>query len=67
MNIERRLRKLESSAPDGCWNSIVALTVEEGESKEKVIRRHFGEEGPPEGALIVFDIIVGPPAIPSIQ
>ena len=46
MNIERRLRKLESSDPNRYWGSVVSLIVEEDESNEEVIRRHFGEEGP---------------------
>ncbi len=67
MNIDRRIRKLESSGPDGYWDPVVNLIVKESETKEEVIRRHFGEEGPPENAFIVFDIIVGPPATPRIQ
>ncbi len=67
MNIKRRIRKLESSGPDGYWDPVVSLIVKENETKEEVIRRHFGEEGPPENALIVLDIIVSPPATPDIQ
>ncbi len=67
MNIERRIRKLESSGPDGHWDPVVSLIVKENETKEEVIRRHFGGEGPPENALIVLDIIVSPPATPDIQ
>ncbi len=67
MNIERRLRKLESSGPNGYWDPVVSLIVKEDESEEEVIRRHFGEEGPPENALIILRIIVSPPIAPYIQ
>ena len=60
MNIERRLRKLELSRPDGYWDLIVALTVEEGETSEEVTRRYFGEEGPPENTLVILNTIVSP-------
>ena len=67
MNIERRLRNLESSGPNGYWDPVVALVVRENETKEEVIRRHFGADRPPENALVVLDIIVGPRTIPEIQ
>ena len=67
MDIERRLRKLESLGPNEYYDPIVSLIVEKGESKEEVIRRHFGEEGPPENALIILHIIVSPPIAPYIQ
>ena len=67
MNIDRRIRKLESSGSDGYWDPVVSLIVEENGTKEEVILRHFGDEGPPENALIVLDIIISPPATPGIQ
>ncbi len=52
MNIEKRLGKLESEqAGDG---SVIAVPVPAGMSKDEAIRQHFGDEGPPENALVVL-------------
>lgn len=68
MNIERRLSKLEAGEPpkDG---ETYCFIVEEHETEEEVIRRHFGEAGPPENAFIILSIIVSPnsPRAANIQ
>ena len=60
MNIEHRIRKLEASDPNRHQETVVSLTVEEHELQEDVIRRHFGDEGPPDNTLLIIRRIVGP-------
>lgn len=64
MTIERRLRRLESAHPGLAleWHHLI---VEPHETKDDVVRRHFGEDGPPPNAGIIFRIIVDPPTQPT--
>ncbi len=52
MNIEKRLGRLESEqAGDG---GVIVVPVPAGMSKDEVLRQRFGNEAPPENALIVL-------------
>ena len=59
MNIAHRLSKLEAVDQYKDWECY-SFIVHEDETEEEVIRRHFGEEGPPENAFIILHIIVIP-------
>ena len=67
MRIEHRLRKLEVADPNRHWDTVVELTVEEHETKEDVIRGHFGEDGPPDNSLLIIHQFVSPVTKPDSE
>ena len=52
MSIERRLSRLETK--QGGDGGVITVTVPASMSEDEAIRRHFGEQGEPENALVVL-------------
>ena len=52
MSIERRLGRLEPE--QGGDGGVITVSVPAGMSQDEAIRRHFGEEGEPQNALVVL-------------